>query len=230
MTRYLLIPLLSLALFGAEPYRQQPTLTTTERVDFASGGTVHINGSYGSLSVEGWDQPAVEVVVTRVRHGFYPEPERDRRAKKLDEIRVKAERRTATELTISTALSKRGWFARHAPATALGVDMEYRIRVPRATHVAIHHTGGTVLIADVSGEIEATSTTGDIVVMLPNPGPYAIDARTKVGTVYSDFDDISHAHWIGERSHISKPAPASRVYLRAGIGGISIQETNPGGY
>jgi hypothetical protein len=39
--------------------------TSTERVKFAPGGTIRLDNSYGYLTVEGWDEPEVEVTVTK---------------------------------------------------------------------------------------------------------------------------------------------------------------------
>lgn len=180
--------LLGLALFGAEPQRN----TTTEVVSFAAGGTVRVDGSRGSVSVEGWDRPEVEVEVTRTGSG----------------IVVKSEKKSEGELEISTRFTRRRG------------SVEYRIRVPRDCKVAIHHKDGQVLIREVTGEIEATSRSGDIVVMLPE-GKYEIDARSKLGTVYSDFGDIRHRYLVGERL---EDGAGRRVYLRVGVGGISIQD------
>src|SRR5215472_16499598 len=38
---------------------------TTNRVDFSAIGTIRIENSTGELNIEGWDQPAIEVTVTR---------------------------------------------------------------------------------------------------------------------------------------------------------------------
>src|SRR5438876_10467931 len=37
----------------------------TERVDFPAGGKIYINRSFGEVSVEGWDQASVELIVTK---------------------------------------------------------------------------------------------------------------------------------------------------------------------
>jgi hypothetical protein len=231
MNRILFLFVASLSLFAAEPLRQSAKLTTTNTVDFAPGGTVRVDGSYGCVSVEGWDKPQVEIVVTRLKNDLYTAQERQAKVKKLEAVKVRTDHRSAAELTILTELPKGNWFSRRVrPDLRLGVQMEYQIRVPRNTHVVIRHGNGEVFIADVTGEIEARSSSGDIVVMLPHPGQYAIDARTKLGTIYSDFGEPKHAHLVGERSAIAQPAPARRVFLRTGVGGISIQETTSGGY
>jgi hypothetical protein len=232
MTRIVAIGLLGLSVFAAEPPRQQPELTTRAHFDFAPGGTIRVNDSFGCLSIEGWDRPEVEVTVTRYGSGFYAGQARERKVQKLEKVKVNAERRSAKEIVISTQLPPHSrWFTvPFSSATRAGADVEYLIRVPRASHLAIHHGHGSVIIADVSGAIDASATSGDIVVMLPDPGPHSIDAKTKVGTIYNDFGDPKHSNLIGERFASEKAATAQRVRLRTGIGGISIQEITSGGY
>jgi hypothetical protein len=64
--------------------------------------------------------------------------------------------------------------------------------------------------------------------MLPDPGPYSIDARAKFGTVFSDFGATRTRHLVGQS--FAATAGTHRVRLRTGIGGIAIQEIRPGGY
>jgi hypothetical protein len=63
---------------------------------------------------------------------------------------------------------------------------------------------------------------------LPATGPYSFDARCRFGDVYSDFaGKYDIAHLASERFVQPGPAPAKRVYLRVGIGGIKIQKMAP---
>ena len=75
---------MALTLFGAErPLRRGPEqsfeVTSTERVNFLPGGTIRLNNSYGYLTVEGWDEPEVEITVTKSTDRFY-EPEQKEKA------------------------------------------------------------------------------------------------------------------------------------------------------
>jgi hypothetical protein len=97
--------------------------------------------------------------------------------------------------------------------------------VPRDSHLVIHHGGGNILIGNVAGNIEATNREGDIVLMLPTPGPYSIDAKSKMGTVISDFAGKSHLrYFIGERFAGADANSPRKIFLRVGFGGITIKE------
>jgi hypothetical protein len=101
--------------------------------------------------------------------------------------------------------------------------MEYRIRAPRNAKLVIHHKDGNVLISNMLGDIEATGRSGDLVILLPEGGKYAIDAKSQFGTLSSDFDGgLHHVLW---RSgfRLEAPAPAQRIRLRIAVGGIEIK-------
>ena len=89
----------------------------------------------------------------------------------------------------------------------------------------IHHGAGYLMVSRISGDIEASSRSGDIVLMLPDPGPYSIDAKSKFGSVSSDFAGTTHRkRLVGEQFASANPPPSHRIYLRMGLGGITIKE------
>ena len=111
----------------------------------------------------------------------------------------------------------------HPQGDQHGMNVEYELRVPRDSKLVIHHGTGYVSVNNVNGDIEATGGRGDIVLMLPDSGAYAIDAKSKFGTVSSDFDGSAHLqHLIGERYANGGAASARRIYLRMGFGGITV--------
>lgn len=205
---------------GPETF-QQVTLTATDHTDFAPGGTIRVEGSFGHVMVDGWDKPEVELTTVKsMPYGY----DKARATQQLGRVQVKLERRSATELSISTATPSR----RHFPffSSAAGpVTIDYELHIPRESRVIVHHEGGYVMASQVNGEIEATNPRGDIVLMLPDPGPYSIDAKSKFGAVQSDFEGQSHlVHLIGDRFANSAVSPSRRVYVRVGVGGVTIKE------
>ena len=50
---------------GVQPAARPDQVTDTQHIDFAPGGVIHIDGSYGILRVEGWDRPEVAITVTK---------------------------------------------------------------------------------------------------------------------------------------------------------------------
>ena len=207
--------------FGAESTRLAH-IVSTQQVPFQSAGAIRVNHSFGELWVEGWDRPDVEITLTKSPDKLYSEKDQAKARRLADKVQVTTGRSPSGELVISTTVSHyQKWLH---PAGFTGDAMiECRIRVPRDAKLVIHHKDGEVLVSDMMGDIEATGRSGDIVVLLPQNGKYTIDAVSHVGTLSSDFEgDFRHRVW-SSGFHRADPAPAHRIYLREGLGGIAIK-------
>ncbi len=203
-----------LTMLGADGINLPAQVTTTDRVDFAPGGLIRLTTSSSNLFVEAWDRPEVEITTIKS----------SRHARCLDDVRVVTDRRSATELAISTIVPSGNFFA-HPWGFKCAATVEQRVNAPRDSRLVIHHGAGYVMVSRISGEIEASSRSGDIVLMLPDPGPYSIDAKSKFGNVSSDFAGTARRkHLLGEQFTGANSTPSRRIYLRIGFGGITIKE------
>ncbi len=98
-----------LPLIADTPASQPVETTKTETVKFAPGGTIRLKDSFGSPERgEGWDRPEVEVTVVKSL-GYVSEPEQ-RSNQRLDSVHVTTERKSDTELEISTTAPSPGFF------------------------------------------------------------------------------------------------------------------------
>ena len=196
---------------------QRVEVTTTEKADFAPGGTVRIEHSVGELNIEGWDQPTVQIEAVRYTFSDHPEQAKALLAK----VGIMKELK-GTELTISTAHKRYTW-----------AHVDYRIHVPRNTNLVVRHGIGDVTIYDVSGNIDADARTGDVVVQLPEPAKYQIDARAGFGSIYSDFDGVRHSHLphlkTNETLKIATEGTgeARQIHLHVSRGGVTIEKAAP---
>ncbi len=184
---------------------------TSEKTDFAPGGTIRIEGSTGELNIEGWDQPSVEVTVTR----YTWDANAERAKRNLDRVQVAKPVVSGTELTIVTTHKK-----------SLRVHVDYNIRVPRNSKLIIRHDTGDVVVYDVGGDIDATAKAGGILLQLPAAETYSIDAKNKAhGDIYSDYAGKNRYAWVlmGDKLESEAPAPAHHLRLRVTFGGITIQ-------
>lgn len=217
---------IAVPVFAAEGTQQQVQATHTERMSFAPGGIIRVNNSYGDLKVEGWDRPEVEITVLKSTTDYYEPQRREEAAQRLERVSVVTERRSDSELVISTMLPSRGGFF-HPPlprTTKAGVTVECLIHAPRDTRLTIHHGVGYVLVSNMTADVEATAGRGDIVLMLPDSGTYSIDAKTKMGKVSSDYAGTSlNRFLVGQRFSGASPSASHRLYLRMGFGGITIK-------
>lgn len=199
----------------AENSKQPVPVTTTDRVNFAPGGLIRLTTSSSNLFVDAWDRPEVEITTIKS----------SRHTRCLDDVRVVTERRSDTELAISTTAPSGNFFARLFGRTC-GAAVEQHVNAPRDSRLVIRHGAGYILVSRVTGDIEVTSRSSDIMLMLPDPGPYSIDAKSKFGSVSSDFAGTTHStNLVGEQfAGANPPAPSRRIYLRIGFGGITIKE------
>jgi hypothetical protein len=214
-------------LFGDEGNPKVVQATSTQKVPFQPGGTIHLNRSYGHLSIEGWDQPEVQVIVTRSLNRLAGAKEQAEAAKRLEKVGVAVERRSDTGLEITTTVPHYSRWT-HPLGSTGGVMLEYRILVPRDSRLVIQHGTGDVVVTGVTSDIEVRGHAGDIVLLLPESGAYAIDAKSKIGTVWSDFDgDFQKKHLTGIQYAHAGAAGSHRIYLRMGVGGITIKGSPP---
>ena len=208
--------------FGDEASKRPVEVVHTERVSFAPGGVIHVSHSFGSVTVEGWDRPEVEVTVVKSRERYYEPKRREQAARGLERVRIVAERHSDSELTISTIVPHKRFL--HLLGGKGGVKVEYLIHAPHDSRLVIQHGAGYVLVSNMTGDVEATSRGGDILLMLPDSGTYSIDARSKLGTVSSDFAGDAHRRYlVGSGFASVTSSPSHRIYLRTRIGGITIK-------
>jgi len=213
-----------LPLSGEDTTKQPVQVTSTERMSFAPGGVIRLNTSSDNLMVEAWDRPEVDVTTIKSTRNSYEPERRGQGAQCLESVRTVTERLSSNELAVSAALPSRSFF-KHPWGAECGVTVEHQISVPRDSRLVIRHGAGYVLVSRVTGDIDATSRSGDIVLMLPSPGLYSIDARSKIGSVSSDFPGAIHGtNLVGEQFASTNPAPSRRIHLRIGFGGITIKE------
>jgi hypothetical protein len=221
---------LRLSAFSEEYVKPQPEETRTEHVDFSPGGLIRLDGAYGDLFVEGGERPEVEITVTKSMRYKYESAQSQRAVQHMESLRVVTERRSPTELTISIMLppSHRKWSPPLPSTTKAGVMLEYHLVVPRNSRLVIHQGVGNVLVRDVTGDIEAACRIGDILLWLSGSRTYSIDARSRAGTVSSDFSGAVRSHLLfGQAFSSPNPAPSQRLYLRVGFGGITIKPILP---
>jgi hypothetical protein len=222
--------------------KQPFEVTKQVREPVGPGSIVRVEHSYGYLTVEGWDEPEVEVTVTKSSDSFYPPQEKERVERGFDDVHIVTGRPSASEFTITTTLPVRNSLFTSVlpnghiivtppllPKNKRGITAEYTIHVPRDSHVIIHHDNGYVWVSDITGDIEVHSHTGDMIVMLPGPGTYSIDARARLGGVTSDFGSSSRRFLLGSHFAGRNDAPSRKIDLRMGRGSITIKKSPASG-
>lgn len=201
---------------GAEVGRKQVDQVTSEKVDFTSGGAVRVEHSAGELNIEAWDEPDVQVTVTREDWVRDKARALDRAGQQLKDIKVTVTK-NGNDIVISTV-------RKHS----IDINLDYRIMVPKNARLVVEHETGDVVIDGVDADIDAKVRTGGILLMIPESGKYSFDARVTSGGIYSDFEGRHHhAALNGETFLENEPDPARKIHLHVGVGGIEIQKMVP---
>jgi len=217
---------LSCSLRGDEP-KQKVQVTNTEHMDFASGGLLHLKNSTGELTVEGWDQPGVEITTIKSTKDAYDSGEREKAMRELDKVHVQAERH-GDELVITTDFPRHRLFPPSSPlGSAVDFDLQYDIKVPRNARLTVDHNVGEVHVENLLGEIRAIARQGEITLRLPADRQYAVDAKSDIGDVISDFPgQEKRVRWLLGRQFTGNPSDAAqKLYLRTRYGDIIILKT-----
>lgn len=225
--RFLICLLGAGLLLAADEPRQKAVVSNTQHLDFPSGGQLRFVHSTGDLTIEAWDQPGIEMTTIRSTKEDYDDKDREKAAGEFQKIQVETERK-GDELVVTTKFPHLDLPPPTPFGAATNFDLEYHIKAPRNARVTIDHNIGEVHIEDISGEIHVTARQGLILLHLPEDGKYAIDAKSDVGAVNSDFPGTEHRaglifghHFTGNPS-----GAAQKLYLRIRYGDVVILKEN----
>jgi hypothetical protein len=201
-------------LFAADGPPQKVQVVHTERADLPSGGLLQFKNSVGELTVEGWDQPDVEITTIKSTKDVFPSGQREKMAAELDKLKITVEHQS-DGLTVTTSSRRR-----HA-APAVDYDVEYRIKSPRNARLAVEHGNGEVHVDNLTADVHVTVRKGEITLHLPQEGQYGIDAKSDLGSVVSDFPgQEKRLRWRVGHTFVQAAQAAPHLYLRVGFGDI----------
>ena len=211
-------------LFGYDEAKQKVQVTKTEKADFPPNGTLRFEHSTGELTIEGWDQPGVEITTTKSSKEEYLPADRDKATKELDRVQVST-KRDGDGLVITTEYPRHRAFPFVTPLqTVTNFDLDYHIKVPRNARLIVKHDDGEVHVDDVTGNIQVHVRQGLIALRLETDMQPAIDAKSFIGTVNSDFsgkETRQTLHFGHAFVDDAKSAPQN-LHLTIGYGDIVI--------
>jgi hypothetical protein len=205
--------------------KQKVVVTSTEHADLPANGTVRLKNSTGDLTIEGWDQPGVEITMVKSTKAEVASVEREKASQSLNRVKITAGQQ-GDELVITTEFPRHREFPPPPPpflSGAMQFDLECHVKVPRNARLIVDHDVGEVHFDDVRGDIHATVLQGDITLHLPQESQYAIDAKSDFGSVTSDFPGNAKGRfWLVGHQFIQASAAPHKLYLRNGFGDIII--------
>jgi hypothetical protein len=223
MYKIVLFMLMAALLLTAEDLpKEWLRVTKTDHADFSPEGAIRIIDAHGDLNIEGWERPEVEVSVTKSTLSLYGPKAMESARKRLDLISVTLDRKSANDLTISTAFPSRK-LTRLARGKS-DLILEYRIRVPRGVSLTVHDDFGAVLLMGVSGDVDAHIGVGDIVMMPAGGAAYSYDAKSGFGSVHTDYGGyVRDSGPIGRQYAFAPASPKHKAVLRVSIGHVNIE-------
>ncbi len=204
--------------------RQKVESTTTQNLEFGARGAIQIVDSFGSVRVEGWDREEVELTVTKKTRKRYEPKNLAKGQKELERVKVTMDLVGETSMMVINT-SYPPWTPARMFRGKTNLDLDYLVKVPRQCSLLIKHGIGEVSVADISGDIEATASIGEITLNLPQGQQYAVDARVRIGDVSSEFGQTTQRKGlfsVGAKLAGDPATPARRVFLRMGIGDIQV--------
>lgn len=209
--------------------KREAEVTTTQSLEFGAKGTIQIVDSFGSVKVEGWDKEEVELTVKKRTQKKYEPKDLAKAAKDLDRFKVTMEAVGETSLLVINTTYP-SWTPARIFRGKTNLNLDYLIKVPRQSALLIKHGIGEVEVVNVSGDIEATASIGEVSLRLPEDQNYAVDARARIGDVSSEFGQTTHRQGlfaVGAKLAGEPAAPTRRIFLRVGIGDIQVSKLRP---
>lgn len=211
-------------LAGDDGSKQKVQVSKTEKMDFPANGTLRLENSTGEVVIEGWDQPGVEITTTKSSKEEYLPQDRDKATKELDRVQVSA-KRNGEELVITAEYPHHRAFPWVEPLSVVtNFHLGYTIKAPRTAKVIVKHMDGEVHVDGMTGSIQASARQGLIELRLVTDTAPAIDAKSFIGSVNSDFagketgQPVHFGHTLVEGD---SKAPQI-LHLRIGYGDIVI--------
>jgi hypothetical protein len=211
-------------LLGDDEAKQKVQVVKTTKFDFPANGTLRLQNSIGEVTIEGWDQPGVEITTTTSSKEEYLLPKDRAKEKAVDRVKVSANR-NGDELVVTTEYPHHRAFPFITPLqTVTNFDLEYVIKVPRNAKLVVKHEDGEVHVDDVTGNIQITARQGLIALRLESEMPPAIDAKSDLGSVNSDFagSEKRHPFPFGHTFVEGASTAPQNLHLRIGFGDIVI--------
>ena len=192
-----------LAAVADEP-QAKPEASKTQRLDFPAGGTLRLEKSIGTLTIEGWERPDMEITTTAP-----------------DKVHISTGSR-GQEVIVRTD-SPRRRIPRNPLIGGSNFTVEYNIKVPSTAKLVVHHQVGQVNVDNLAADVDVTLMQGEILLHLPQDSRYVINARSDYGSVNSDFPgQEQRRRWFLGHRFISQAEAPHKLHLLVRFGDIVI--------
>jgi hypothetical protein len=181
-----------------------------ERLDFSAGGEVRVKNVNGVISVEPWDEDAVLVLAkieVKARH-------REDAEAFMERVEIIVERR-GDRLSVEPDYPHTGggdgvWGWLFGGGRKPRVKVDFLIRVPTLTHLALKSVNGPVRVRDIEGRAELGTTNGRIEAEGMRG---SVDAHTTNGSLLVELEAFDR----DEEMSLRTTNGGIKVYLPEGV-------------
>jgi hypothetical protein len=207
---------LATCLLGAQGARaDEYTQTSHYSMGLFPGETLVVETRIGDVTVEGWNEPRVEVEAEKLVRAGSP-----KKARKLyDQIRVSLTSADREARLRAEFPPRRPWRLFRG-ATKLSVN--FKIRMPAQSNLLLECVDGDIRVRGVRGDVEARVNYGDVEVVVPSLwNVRSLDARAFLGYAQSSLHFEGSAGF-GRRLRFLNDQGEQDVKLRVRFGGIHV--------
>lgn len=151
--------------------RQVPVLEPAEIVDtqqtlISSGGILEVKESHGNVNIIGWEQPQIEVTVTKSTSRRFSREDIDQAIAELDRIVVTTDHVGDNRVVIRTQLPSRSGYINTRRGKSR-FKLQYTIKVPKQTKIIVTQDAGQVSVKNVTSAVEVNTCPGGLTIGTP---------------------------------------------------------------
>lgn len=162
MGRLAAISILLIAAATGLMARSLPNLQPAEIVDMQqtlikSGGVLEVKESYGDVNIIGWEQPQIEVTITKSTNRRFSREDIDQAIAELDRIVVTTDHVADNHVVIRTQLPSPNGYIKTARGKAK-VRLQYTIKVPKETKIIVTKEEGQVSVRNLDTRVQINNT------------------------------------------------------------------------
>ena len=199
--------------------------TRSQSSPLSMNGAVTIDRTWGEVSIEGWDQPSVEVTVTARSKKAYPAAEAEGMRARLAAFGFETKAASPGQLAI-TGLSPNATLLKPFGGKS-GVSVAYSIRMPRAARLTLRHDVGEVAVKGLESDLDVASRIGDVRLTVPLDASVAVEGSARIGEVSVNpalgARGSAKRHALVGHSFSYAPSNAHRhIIAHVGIGSVAI--------
>ena len=202
--------------------KKKVEISTTQNIDFNSGGEIQLDETFGDVTIVGWDKPEVELTVLRATKKLYGPEEQAQALRALERFSIVMSKQSERHLLVSAVAPSRNLLGKLLKG-GTNLELSFKLKVPLASNLVVKHKAGDVNVNDIKGNISISNRIGDVALELSGKEKYLVDAKCRLGEVRSEFkrERRPASGGVSERAEQNQ---TYQLHLRVDIGEIRVEK------